>query len=65
MNSLLKIALGAAVGYAVYRIVQNYVEIDASIRAAAEEGEEIEEADDVVASSNVGEESPEPASTSA
>jgi hypothetical protein len=62
MNSLLKIVLGAAVGYAAYRIVQNYVEIDASIRAAAEEGDETED-DDVVASSTVGSEDPEPAST--
>jgi hypothetical protein len=58
MNSLLKIAIGAAVGYAAYRIVQNYVELDASIKAAAEEGDGTEE-DDVVASSTPGNDDPE------
>lgn len=64
MNSLLKIALGAVVGYAAYRIVQNYVEIDASIRAAAEEGDGTEE-DDVVASSTASNDDQVPASTAA
>ena len=63
MNSLWKVAIGAAVGYAAYRIVQNYIEIDASIRAAAEKGDETDEEEDVVASSAGGNDDPEPATS--
>ncbi len=63
MNSLCKVAIGAAVGYAAYRIVQNYIEIDASIRAAAEEGDETEDADDTTAASTAANDDPEPAAT--
>ncbi len=63
MNSLWKVAIGAAVGYAAYRIVQNYIEIDASIRAAAEEGDETEDADNTTAASTAAYDDPEPATT--
>lgn len=63
MNSLWKVAIGAAVGYAAYRIVQNYIEIDASIRAAAEKGDETEEEDNTTAASAGGNDDPEPATT--
>lgn len=63
MNSLWKVAIGAAVGYAAYRIVQNYIEIDASIRAAAEEGDGTEDADDTTEENTAGKDNPEQAAT--
>ncbi len=63
MNSLWKIAIGAAVGYATYRIVQNYIEIDASIRAAAEGCDETEDEDNTTAANAGGNDDPEPATT--
>ncbi len=64
MNSLWKIAIGAAVGYATYRIVQNYIEIDAAQRAAAEGCDETEDDDNTTAASAGGNDVPEPATTS-
>ena len=63
MNSLWKVAIGAAVGYAAYRIVQNYIEIDASIRAAAEKGDETEDEYSATAASAAANDDPEPATT--
>lgn len=63
MNSLWKIAIGAAVGYATYRIVQNYIEIDASIRAAAEKGDENEDEDNTTAANTADNDVPEPTTT--
>ncbi|MEI8245648.1 MAG: hypothetical protein WCI51_07455 [Lentisphaerota bacterium] len=63
MNSLWKVAIGAAVGYAAYRIVQNYIEIDASICAAAEKGDETEDEDSATAASVAANDDPEPATS--